>query len=926
VLEQWILDQVSPLSPASPVILRDPQRVIRKGAWVVDGWAEANGYSVFFCVGNLGLREMVEAVRDDADARVLLVDRSREDAKTPLFYPDLAAHASPRHTLSLSLRDFLIRQTGDPRWPHLADSRSISRLILANLEGTLQAHRQLREVDPARFTDTDLRKLVLGAALKINPFRKLAPAEIRRVCVEEHQALDQLNDTLPDDVMGALKRTLSDAPVPFRYLLERDAKWVIRAFTLAALMHQHGLEYQILLPNLDPQLHDYRDIDPEFLEAAMQNQMSADPERVVEDVRDAERFLVEEPGRLAFLMHERLRLDEPERARAVLVHERLSVLLRSLALASLLVDLIGHPGKLTFHEGTLAMLAQQSHQRDWPALRRPTEEWETLHRTYSRAIDLCRLLKTLAKVAKQLTVASGDQLDFTTFDQLWNRDRLNRLDFYVSDLERTVRVGAVAPIPQKAFWPDLSKRWEQSRAELNGIVRTVEEVQSLIDARFQDLYHAHYADWIRQDDAPMVFTHQFLDRVLKPHWDPQSGRKAVVMVFDGLRVDAWEELLRPVLEERFEVVKQYPGSALIPTETHLSRKAIAAGCLPEAFTATSELSLLVSWLKSWMGSKAPYFDVVKDQDTEASGMTVRYVSEFFEYIVFNFTDANLHHNSQDLAFIYTTMVREIIRQDVRSVLRELPDDAVVFVTSDHGFVPMPNATVTVPDSLVGDATDVTYLHARTRGQLADERVIAFDARKMGIPTVSGAVSYDTVLFPRPGYYLQRQRHHRRPDRYSHGGVSLAECMVPMAVLGPKATDVPLLAIAKLQQVGSVSEGDDLSLEVVVEAIDVSLSEMTVTLAFTPEELPMRREVFSGQRDQYLVTWTPRLGDITEEDRKAQEKRLPVTVVLSYADKGKTYRTSASIDLVVKLVPGKLRRRVDSKLDFLMGKVPKGLQS
>jgi hypothetical protein len=42
---------------------------------------------------------------------------------------------------------------------------------------------------------------------------------------------------------------------------------------------------------------------------------------------------------------------------------------------------------------------------------------------------------------------------------------------------------------------------------------------------------------------------------------------------------------------------------------------------------------------------------VVDDDSIASGMSVRYVSDELEYIVFNFTDENLHHNRQDLAFI-----------------------------------------------------------------------------------------------------------------------------------------------------------------------------------------------------------------------------------------------------------------------------------
>jgi hypothetical protein len=76
-----------------------------------------------------------------------------------------------------------------------------------------------------------------------------------------------------------------------------------------------------------------------------------------------------------------------------------------------------------------------------------------------------------------------------------------------------------------------------------------------------------------QADSPVIFTHQFVSRVLKTHWDAQSGHKAVILIFDGLRVDAWEELVRPVLEEKYDVIEELPGSAILPTETNLSRKA-----------------------------------------------------------------------------------------------------------------------------------------------------------------------------------------------------------------------------------------------------------------------------------------------------------------------------------------------------------------
>ena len=43
--------------------------MILRGAHVVDGWAEQNSQVVLFCTGNLGLRDLYEALRDVPDGR-----------------------------------------------------------------------------------------------------------------------------------------------------------------------------------------------------------------------------------------------------------------------------------------------------------------------------------------------------------------------------------------------------------------------------------------------------------------------------------------------------------------------------------------------------------------------------------------------------------------------------------------------------------------------------------------------------------------------------------------------------------------------------------------------------------------------------------------------------------------------------------------
>src|SRR5262249_17942957 len=102
-----------------------------------------------------------------------------------------------------------------------------------------------------------------------------------------------------------------------------------------------------------------------------------------------------------------------------------------------------------------------------------------------------------------------------------------------------------------------------------------------VNRRFQEMVGAQYPTWIA-NDGDILLTSQFLRRCVKPYWDPQTEH-AVVLLFDGMRYDAWDELLKPMLEDRLEILKDFVASSLLPSETEISRWAIAAGTEPKEF-------------------------------------------------------------------------------------------------------------------------------------------------------------------------------------------------------------------------------------------------------------------------------------------------------------------------------------------------------
>ena len=322
MIESWVIDRLNPLKSENLVILFDPQRMIRAGARAVDGWAKENGFTVLFCSGNLALREMYENLRDDPTAKIILVDRTRDKAKLPLFYPDLEACCKSRARLTITLRDFLTEKTGDQRWPLLVNTdRNIGRLILENLPQALQAFDSLREVDEHRFSDSDLCKIVLGATLGINPFHKMSPGEIRRLCIENHERLEQVRNLFAgghsdeaSEVLGRLREQIAQADRPWCWMLDHDPQSVVRAFTLSAIMYQHGVEYEVLLDNFESGLGRYQKIPKKVIDQTIKDMLQADPDQITEDVAGIESFLKRRAGEAVGVPFGRSLQDRPARA------------------------------------------------------------------------------------------------------------------------------------------------------------------------------------------------------------------------------------------------------------------------------------------------------------------------------------------------------------------------------------------------------------------------------------------------------------------------------------------------------------------------------------------------------------------------------------------------------------------------------------
>lgn len=134
-----------------------------------------------------------------------------------------------------------------------------------------------------------------------------------------------------------------------------------------------------------------------------------------------------------------------------------------------------------------------------------------------------------------------------------------------------------------------------------------------------------------------------------------------------MRYDIWDELLKPMLLDRMEILADLPGSSILPSETQLTRKAISAGLFPESFDKSTAEDRL---LKPALAKEFGYTGDVEVVTPEGSGTgeTVRYQAGNLAVYIFELCDKELHHIKTKKRFD-SSSIRT--RSNCRSISRSL---------------------------------------------------------------------------------------------------------------------------------------------------------------------------------------------------------------------------------------------------------------
>jgi len=398
----------------------------------------------------------------------------------------------------------------------------------------------------------------------------------------------------------------------------------------------------------------------------------------------------------------------------------------------------------------------------------------------------------------------------------------------------------------------------------------------------------------------------------------QEGRIWIV-IFDGMRYDTWDNVVRPAFSGHFTIEAE-PCFAALPTFTLYARSSLLGGCLPgegvnhQGEPTTNESILLSKYLGLSSVEAKTRLRLVTDAETTASLMKVGFKDKEVRdvnVLIYRVSD-DCHDFNGDLASFNHRIRTAIIgdkSQGVRGILDDLrvrvhPEDTLL-LTSDHGFIELLR-----PQALPMGDNGVETAKIQPRYVVSKEK-------KVTGPAIKVQVAKEMYQLPVGSVWFKREK--SPSPRYSHGGCSMAEMVIPAAVLRKTTGKIVRLALEGVPSQITVQEDNVAELSVVVRntgnvdlLISVKLQDnLGEAIALVETTLPV------GQMRTVSGKVTGRYRETSAREMDPKGTVTSVEVRIHYIDaEGKQREFEEGMEIIpVKVKPKTTRLEADALKSF-----------
>lgn len=337
-----------------------------------------------------------------------------------------------------------------------------------------------------------------------------------------------------------------------------------------------------------------------------------------------------------------------------------------------------------------------------------------------------------------------------------------------------------------------------------------EQFQSC-NREFVHFVEQNYLTWLGEPSNP-VLSPNFYSAYLKPELD--RNQKVCFIVVDCMRYDQLMAIL-PQIKKYYHVDMQYQVS-ILPTATPYARNALFCGMYPDEMVnnypqqakmmadhAPSlnqlENEFFLDLLnRSGHGNKSFHYHKIwaVEEGNKFKNRIQDYLKQDILSIVVNFVDNLAHKSSQSDVLKEMVPDESGYRMAVRTwfdsswlfqVLKTLSQSNFkIIITSDHGSVRVNRDVMVAADK---DASSgVRYKYGRNLNTKTKNAIVVKEPSKYRLPSSGPQSSYimakDDIFFVYPNQAHKYQTMYS--NSFQHGGVSMEEMLLPVAILTGKS--------------------------------------------------------------------------------------------------------------------------------------------
>jgi len=385
---------------------------------------------------------------------------------------------------------------------------------------------------------------------------------------------------------------------------------------------------------------------------------------------------------------------------------------------------------------------------------------------------------------------------------------------YLKDFQKIGDEISSAPTPED--WFDISdalSEWSITFDKLGdqGLGQVLIDQIDEANGMFTQFIEDNYQDWLKSENRPTISTD-----IVKKYISPilAKDEKVVLIVIDCLRSDQWKAM-QSQLFPFYRIETDYHYS-ILPTATPFSRNAIFSGLHPSevkvnypqkwsemmqdetSMNRFEDLFMKDQLVRLGHGHKSTHYSKIigfKDGEKLESNITDFKETDVLSIVV-NFVDMLGHSRSE------SNVLKEMVPDEsayrnavcswmenawLKNILEEISTwGHTVLITSDHGSV-----RVNKPIQVRADkqaSTGVRYKFGRNLNVPKKTAFSMKDPEQFNLATID--INTEYIVAKGGCYFVYPNQYHRFANRFNnsfqHGGISMEEMIVPIAVLKGKS--------------------------------------------------------------------------------------------------------------------------------------------